>query len=129
MSTQILLDVPDDVYRQVRNVAARTKRAVSDVLLDTIARSFAPFPVNPQRAEMARNGDAFVAMHPALVKEYLGKTVAILDGHLVDADADPVALLQRVRRDYPNQVVLRRKVEAEPERELHIRHPRIEIER
>lgn len=129
MSTQILLDVPDDVYRQVRNVAARTQRAVSDVLLDTIAISFAPFPVHPRRAEMSLNVDAFVAMHPALVKEYLGKTVAILDGHLVDADADPVALLQRVRRDYPNQVVLRRKVEAEPERELHIRHPRIEIER
>lgn len=129
MSTQVLLDVPDDIYRQVKNVAARTQQAVSDVLLDTIARSFAPFPVNPQRAEMSRNVEAFVAMHPRLVKEYLGKTVAILDGRLIDVDADPVALLQRVRQEYPHQVVLRRKVEPEPDRELHVRHPRIEIER
>lgn len=128
MSTQILLDVPDDLYRQVRTVAARTQQAVADVLLDSITRSFAPFPIDPRRAEMSRNVAAFVAMHPALVKEYLGKTVAIFEGHLVDYDADPIALLQRVRQEYPNRVVLRRKVELLAERELRIRHPRIETE-
>ena len=126
MSTQVLLDVPDDIYRQVRSVAVRTQQAVADVLLDSIARSFAPFPIDPRRAEMSRNVEAFVALHPTLVKEYLGKTVAILEGHLVDSDADPLALLQRVRRAYPNRVVLRRKVELVAERELQIRNPRIE---
>ena len=126
MSTQVLLDVPDDIYRQVKNVATRTQQAVADVLLDSIARSFAPFPVDPRRSEMSRNVEAFVAIHPTLVKEYLGKTVAILEGHLVDSDADPLALLQRVRRAYPNRVVLRRKVELVAERELQIRNPRIE---
>jgi len=124
MSTQVLLELPDDIYRQVKRVAAHTQQAVADVLLDSIARSFAPFPIDPRRAEMSRNGEAFVAMHPALMKEYLGQTVAIWEGRLVDADVDPVALLQRVRQNYPNRVVLRRKVEQQPERQLQIRHPR-----
>lgn len=125
MSTQVLLDVPDDLYSHVKSVAARTHRAVTDVLLDSIADSFAPFPVDPRRAEMSQNVDAFTAMHPKLVETYLGETVAICDGGLVDRDADPIALLHRIRRDYPNRVVLRRKVETIPERELRIRHPRI----
>jgi hypothetical protein len=125
LSTQVLLDVPDELYSRVKSVAARTHRAVTDILLDSITDSFAPFPADPRRAEMSRNGDAFTALHPKLVEAYLGETVAICDGRLVDHDADPVALLQRIRRDFPNQVVLRRKVETAPERELRIRHPRI----
>ncbi len=128
MSTQILLDVPDDIYRQVRSVATRTQQAVADVLLDSIARSFAPFPIDPRRAEMSRNVEAFIAMHPKLVKEYLDKTVAIFEGRLVDYDTDPIALLHRVRQEYPNRVVLRRKVELLAERVLQIRHPRIETD-
>jgi len=67
-------------------------------------------------------------MHAELVKQYLGQIVAIHDGRLVDHDPDPVTLLQRIRQNYPNQVVLRRKVESVPERELRVRHPRVEIE-
>lgn len=57
-------------------------------------------------------------MHRKLVEAHLGETVAICDSRLVDHDADPIALLHRIRRDYPNRVVLRRKVETAPERVL-----------
>ncbi len=50
-------------------------------------------------------------MHGGLVQHHLGQYVAIADGKLVDHDADPVTLLQRVRSGYPTQVVLRQKVE------------------
>ena len=33
MSTQIVLDVPDELYRQVKTVATRTQQAMADVLL------------------------------------------------------------------------------------------------
>lgn len=90
------------------------------------SRPFAPFPQNENRSIMERNWDAFKVMHPDLITDYLGQYVAICDGELVDHDPDPVSLLQRVRKNYPNQVVLRRKVDLLPERELHIRHPHIE---
>ena len=126
MSTQILLTVPDDLYRQVEKVADAASRNVPDLLLDTIARSFAPFPVDRNRSEMNENATAYQSLHAQLVKRYLGQTVAIHDGQLVDHDPDPVVLLQRIRTHFPDRVVLRRKVELSVERELRIRHPRIE---
>lgn len=90
------------------------------------AHSFAPFPVDANRSAMEQNVEAYQAMHGELVGRYLGQYVAICDGRLVDHDPDPVALLQRVRARYPDQVVLRQKVERTPERELRIRHPVIE---
>ncbi|MEZ4658965.1 MAG: DUF5678 domain-containing protein [Caldilineaceae bacterium] len=75
---------------------------------------------------MEQNVAAYKAMHDTLVERYLGQFVAICNGKLVDHDSDPVALLMRVRTDYPHQVVLRQRVELALERELRIRHPRIE---
>jgi len=108
-------------------VAIRTQRDVAEVLLESITRSFVPFPVDPNRAGMNQNVEAFHALHPTLVETYLGQFVAIHEGQLVDHDSDPISLLQRVRARYPNRVVLRRKVESVPERELRINHPQIEV--
>ena len=69
---------------------------------------------------MEQNVDAYRTMHGELVEHYFGQYVAICDGKLVDYDADPLLLLERVRQNYPDQVVLRRKVEQTPERELRI---------
>lgn len=88
--------------------------------------SFAPLPVHEDRSVMEQNIITYHNMHDELVAQYLGDYVAICDGKMVDHDADPVLLLERIRRDYPEQVVLRRKVEKLPECELHIRHPLFE---
>jgi DNA-damage-inducible protein J len=90
------------------------------------AQNASTFPIDVQRSTMMRNAEAYKAMHKELVKRYLGQYVAICNEKLVDHDPDPVALLRRVRNEYPHQVVLRRKVELTPEREWRIRHPRIE---
>jgi hypothetical protein len=127
MNTQITLTVPNDVYHQVKNLAATTQRDVADILLETITRSFPPFPVNPNQAIMNQNVQAYQSMHAELVKQYLGQYVAIHKGQFVDHDPDPVTLLQRIRQNYPNQVVLRRKVETVAERELRVRHPRLDV--
>lgn len=84
------------------------------------------FPVHEQRSIMEQNVATFHAMHRELVEQYLGQYVAICDGKMVDHDADPILLMERIRRDYPQQIVLRRKVENVVERELRIRHPRFE---
>jgi hypothetical protein len=126
LSRQVLLQVSDEIYQQANRIAVRTRRAVADVLLETITRSFAPLPIDDNRPAMNRNVEAFTVLHAELVKQYLGQCVAIHEGELVDHDADPVALLHRIRTRFPDQVVLRRKVEPLPEREIRIRHPRIE---
>ncbi len=92
----------------------------------TLLREDGTFPDNPNRATMKQNAEAFQAMHGDLVKRYSGQFVAICDARLMDHDPDPVALLQRMRATYPGQVILRRKVESVPEREIQVRHPQIE---
>lgn len=89
-------------------------------------RTFGPFPVDAGRETMEQNVEAYTVMHNELVRRYLGQYVALCDGRLVDHDPDPVALLQRVRQQYPGQVILRQKVERTTERMLRIRHPSIE---
>ena len=88
------------------------------------ALSLIPNPVNENREAMLREVEAFKVMYPRLVEQYLGQYVAIYQGQVVDHDQDPIALLRRVKKQYPNQVVLRRKVEKRPEPVLHFRSPR-----
>ena len=126
VGTEVLLNVPDDVYSRVERLAQKSQREVADVILDSITHTFAPFPVDPNRAAMSKNVEAYQAIHPDLLKTYLGQYVAICDGQLLDHDSDPVVLLKRIRAQHPNKVVLRRKVEAIPEPQIHIRHPRVE---
>ena len=126
MSIQVVLDVPDEINEQVEKLAVTTERDIADVLLETIARTFSPFPVDPNRSVMNQNVETYRELHAELVMTHLGQFVAICDGRLIDHDPDPVSLLQRVRTQYPEKVVLRRKVESVPEHQLQIRHPRIE---
>lgn len=128
MSTQILLTVPDNVYNHAEKIAAKMQRDVSDLLLEAIVRSFSPFPIDPRREAMNREIAAYKALHPQLVKSHLDQYVAITKGKLVDSDTDPVALLKRIRQNFPHQVVLRRKVEMNDTPEMRINHPRIYIQ-
>lgn len=126
MSTQILLDLPDDVYVRVKNMAVHTQQDVSEMLLETIKRSFSPFPRDPHREAMEKEVEAYRRMHPELLRKYRGQHVAIHGGNVVDHDTNPVALLQRIRSQFPDQVVLRRKVEVDPRPEIRVRRPRLE---
>ena len=125
MSTRVIVDLPDHVYRRVESIARQSARPVDEVVADVVARSVRSFPVAPGREAMLREVEAFRAMHPTLRREYPGEYVAIHGGQVVDHDADPVALLGRVRRDYPGQTVLRRKVEDSPDVTLRFRSPRL----
>ena len=126
MSKQVTLAIPEDVYRQVENVATTTDRNIADVLLESISHTFAPFPVNPQRTAMKQEIAAYIAMHPELVKNYLGQHVAVYQGRLIDHDTDPVALHQRITAKFPHQTILSRLVQEEAEPILHMRSPRLE---
>lgn len=125
MGTKISLTVPDDVYAEVEKIAASSQRDVADIMLETITRSFSPIPIDPRWSQMEQEIQAYKAMHDELVKSYLGQYVAIHHQKLVDHDSNPVALLKRVKANFPQKVVLRRKVEPIAETVLHIRRPKI----
>jgi hypothetical protein len=82
------------------------------------------FPVHPDREQMLREVEAYKMMHEQLVQQLLGQYVAIFQGTLIDHDSDPVALLQRIKQQHPDKIVLRREVEKQPEPVLHVRSPR-----
>ena len=111
MTTKVIINLPDHVYRRVESIARQSQRPVDAVVADVVARSVRAFPVATGREAMLREIEAFRSMHATLRRDHLGEYVAIHGGRLVDHDPDPVALLRRVRREYPGQTVLRRKVE------------------
>lgn len=125
MTTQVTIDLPDHVYRRVESIALQSRRGVDEFLADVVARSVRAFPVNPNREAMLREVAAFRAMYPTLRRDHFGEYVAIYQGQLVDHDADPIALLGRIRRDYLGRTVLRRKVEDVPDVTLRFRSPRL----
>jgi hypothetical protein len=80
----------------------------------------------PTDNEVEREKAAYFALHQVLWQKYPGQHVAIYNGELVDHDTDGVALSKRVYQRYPDQFVLIRQVEQEPDRVLYFRSPRFE---
>jgi hypothetical protein len=127
MSKEVILAIPDEMYRRFERRAAATGQDVAGVLIEVINRNETvdegELTYEPDEA-VERERAAYLSLHPMLWQKYPGEYVAIYGGKLVDHDPDGVALSQRVRRRFPNQFVLRRRVEAEPDRILQMRSPR-----
>lgn len=90
-------------------------------------KSNSPDEVNGLEAVIEGEIAAFHKLHPELLKKYKGEFVAVHRHTLVDHDADKLALYQRIQDRYPDQFVLMRRVEDEPEKELHLRSTRYSI--
>ena len=94
MSKQVLLNVPDNVYNYAEKIAAKMQRDVSDLFLDAIVRSYAPFPFDPRCKVINREIAIYKALHPQLVKSHLSQYVAITNEQSVGSDPDSVDLLK-----------------------------------
>lgn len=116
MSTQVVLDVPDEVYQQVQQVAKTTRQEVSEIIVERLAEMFTPPVTQPDRAAMLANIEAYKVFHPELVQTHLRQFVAIHDGQLIDHDADKEALFARMQANYAGEIVLQRQVlpDADP---------------
>ncbi|MFT5196641.1 MAG: hypothetical protein ACI9EW_003102 [Cellvibrionaceae bacterium] len=129
---ELTLNLPENIEKVVKEQAEKQgvslEAVIETVILDSLEKSAvepdAP-PVHPQREQMLKEVTAYKKLHAELVKGYLGNYVAIFQGQLVDSDQSPENLFLRVKEKFPNQVVLQRKVEDEPERVIHFRSPKI----
>ncbi|MCX6044962.1 MAG: DUF5678 domain-containing protein [Chloroflexi bacterium] len=132
MTAQILVTLPDKVYQRVQWLAQARQQDVAEAIVkildetlpvDVADEDFGDLSELDQAVE--REIAAYHAMHATLWEEYPGQHVAIYGGQLIDHDRDGVALSQRIDQQYPDEFVLMRKVESEPERVLYFRSPRM----
>jgi predicted transcriptional regulator len=78
-----------------------------------------------QRQAIAGETQAYLRQHAALLAQYHGRYIAMLEGKVVDDDADEVALSRRVRARYGKQPVLITPVLREPIQSVTVHSPRL----
>jgi hypothetical protein len=124
MHTQVTLTLPDTLYKNARRLAQSLNRNVADVLVEAIQLdSIVAGAEEDPFVEQERG--AFLKLHPVLWKEHPGEYVAFQGGKLVDHDLDRSALFFRINQKYPDQFVLMRRVDAQPEGVYRFRSPRL----
>lgn len=79
-------------------------------------------------AAVAREREAFLALHPTLLLQYPNEYVAIHHGQLVDHDEDGLALTLRVYQRFPDEFVWIAPLKANALEEWVIRHSSVELQ-
>jgi hypothetical protein len=134
MTMTVTLKLNDATYRRARRLADAQKQAVADVLADWITATLPTEETQPGQPAgdqgtvdvVDREMQAYIALHPQLKKQYLGRYVAIYGGRLVDHDDDYDEIFDRVDMAYPDEFVWLTQVENEPLKTLVFRSPRLE---
>ncbi len=125
MANQVTVTIPQAVYDRVKQLAILRNQKVADLLAEAIALVEADMATPSDEQRMAREEAAYQTMYDILKTKYAGEYVAIFNGQLIDHDSDELALLRRLDAQYPDDIVLMRKVSAEPEPDLRMRSPRL----
>jgi hypothetical protein len=127
MNREVILAIPDELYRRFERKAAATGQDVAGVLIEVISRHQTvddeELTYEPDEA-VEREEAAYQRLHPMLWQKYPNEHVAIYGGKLVDHDVDGIALSLRIYQRFPNEFVLLTQVEAEPNKVLQMRSPR-----
>jgi hypothetical protein len=122
MITQTQVSLDANLVESLRQVAAEKGMTLDQAL----GESAQEYIRQARRIKLRREQDAYRAMHAELKQKYLGESVAIYNGELVDHDEDALVLLRRVRQRFGSAPVLFCEVEDQPDREYVIRSPRLE---
>lgn len=125
MANQVTVTIPQAVYDRVKQLAILRNQKVADLLAEAIALVEADMATPSDEQRMAREEAAYQTMYDELKTKYAGEYVAIFNGQLIDHDSDELALLRRLDAQYTDDIVLMRKVSAEPEPDLRMRSPRL----
>lgn len=125
MNIQVTLSLPESVILQATEEARVSNRSVEEILAETLEEVYPAFPVHPQRAQMEREVAAFEQIHPELWRKYPHEFVAVHDGIVVDHDKDQLALLKRVKQQFPDKIVMVDQVLPSLPQPLRVRSPRL----
>ena len=130
MVEYVTVSIPEAIVHRARKLARVRRRPVDAVIAELLDEALPPAEEattapKSEDAAITREMESYVALHPSLKADYFGQHVAILDGHLIDHDADPAALYQRIVTRYGDRFVWMTAVEEEPLTTLVFRSPRI----
>lgn len=130
MSEYVTVSIPEGLLRRVKGLAQARRRPVDVVIAELLDEALTPteegLAATVNDAATLREMESYLALHSALKADYMGQHVAILDGQMIDHDADPAALYERIAARYPDRFVWMTAVEEEPITTLVFRSPRIE---
>ncbi len=132
MTAQVLVTLPDSVYERVQQLAQVRQQEIAEAIVeyldDTLPENEAVTLTAEQIAQksaLQREKAAYIKLHPMLKQKYLGLYVAIYNGKLIDSDSNYGMLYERVRGQYPNEVILMTEVEDEAMKTIVVRSPRL----
>lgn len=137
MAIKLTLTLSDKLYERAHRLAQLRQQDVTAVVTEVLDEALPmtepdEYALDEEILDLSEPDEAvdreiaaYYALHPTLWEKYPGYHVAIHGGRLVDYDRDDVALSLRIEQQFPDAFVLIRQVEAEPERVLYFRSPRI----
>jgi len=111
-----------DLVEQVRRITRSKGATVEDFVNQAVRERLEQLEDQKLEAEVR----AFERVHPQLIKQYLGQSVAVHESQIVDADADFETLFLRLQKRLGDVLVLIRPVSTEPTLELRAPSPRLE---
>ncbi len=131
MPSDVTLVIPDDLFVRAKQITEVGKEKSADELVDLLEEILASaqpheIDVFEEDPAVAREMQAYIAMHPLLKKTHFGKHVAIYEGRLIDSDTDYERLTRRIDAQYPNGFVWVSTVAEEPIQTFVFRSPRLE---
>lgn len=126
---EMKLPIPDNLYRRAKRLADIREQEVSDVLIDVLDDALPTTDLledldSEIEKAMQKEMAAYIALHPQLKEKYLGKSVAVYKGELIDVDDDFGELYKRIRSKYPDVFVWLTTVRNEAIGTIHMRSPR-----
>ena len=125
MTTNVTLTIPQSLYRRAEQLAWQRNKDVIDVLDEAVTLAeFELDGLTPEEVAMEREEVTYRQLHPQLLAAYEAAFVAIFQGQLVDVDKNEIALLHRIKAQYPGKTVLIKQVRPLPESVLHFRSPK-----
>ncbi len=131
MTLELNITLSQEIYQKLEQYAHNKNLGVAEAVAGYLAENPPTLPTSTpseaeQLADLRREKKAFLAMHPVLHKQHKGQYVAIYQGALLDHDDDYGTLYERVRAQYPHQIIWISKIQDTPLPEIVVRSPRLE---
>jgi hypothetical protein len=121
-SSTLTISVPKEVLEELDEIVRLEGLPAEQV----VGKAVIHYYYQVSRQKIDAEAEAFRRKHARLRAKYLGCYIAMHNGRVVDHDRDLSALNRRIRKQFGKTPVLMRLVEAEPERVLVFRSPRLE---
>ncbi len=116
MNTTIQVTLDSELVEALKQTTEQQGTNV-EAVMERLARQYVR---EARRRKIRAEFEKYRARHGELKAQYLGQHIAFHDGQVVDHDADPTALVQRVRQRFGRLPILFTHVEETPIQEYTI---------